>query len=238
MANASTGAWSFTLGVLGDGVKHLTATATDAAGNVGAASSALVFTVDATAPVPVTTNVTDAGKGMSTVSGLSEAGSTVTVFDSGQQIGVVTAAADGTWSLLAKLNGGAVHQFTETAVDLAGNPGVSAGFSYWANPGIKALAGGVGDDVLIGGKGDALTGGGGHDHFVLNAGFGRVTVTDFSSGADQIWLAHGLFSDAFSAVAHAVRSGSDTVITDSAGDQIVLQGFQPQGLHLGDFAFF
>jgi len=92
--------------------------------------------------------------------------------------------------------------------------------------------------VLIGVKGDALTGGGGHDHFVLNAGFGRVTVTDFSAGTDQIWLAHGLFSDAVSAMAHAARSGADTVITDSAGDQIVLQGVNPQGLHLGDFVIF
>ena len=45
-----SGAWSYTLGHLADGAHSLTATATDAAGNTGAASSALSFTVDATAP--------------------------------------------------------------------------------------------------------------------------------------------------------------------------------------------
>ncbi|MCO6763487.1 hypothetical protein KQH43_30810, partial [Streptomyces sp. EL5] len=45
-----TGAWAYTLGTLADGAHSLTATATDAAGNTGAASSALAFTVDTQAP--------------------------------------------------------------------------------------------------------------------------------------------------------------------------------------------
>ena len=44
-ANGS-GAWSFTTGTLADGAHSLTATATDAAGNISAASSALAVTVD------------------------------------------------------------------------------------------------------------------------------------------------------------------------------------------------
>src|SRR6185312_12798477 len=111
-----------------------------------AASAALTFTVDATTPTPLVTNVTDAAKGQSTISGTSEAGSTVTLFDGGQKVGVATAGADGTWSVTLKLNGGAIHQFTETAVDLAGNSGASAGAAYWANPANKAMVGASGDD--------------------------------------------------------------------------------------------
>ena len=48
-ANGS-GAWSYTTAALADGAHSLTATATDAAGNTGAASSALSVTVDTTAP--------------------------------------------------------------------------------------------------------------------------------------------------------------------------------------------
>ena len=46
-ANGS-GAWSFTTAALTDGAHSLTATATDAAGNTGAASSALNVTIDTT----------------------------------------------------------------------------------------------------------------------------------------------------------------------------------------------
>ena len=48
-ANGS-GAWSYTTAALADGAHSLTATATDAAGNTGAASTALSVTVDTTAP--------------------------------------------------------------------------------------------------------------------------------------------------------------------------------------------
>ena len=48
-ANGS-GAWSYTTAALANGAHSLTATATDAAGNTGIASAALVVTVDTTAP--------------------------------------------------------------------------------------------------------------------------------------------------------------------------------------------
>ena len=49
-ANGS-GAWSYTTAALSNGAHSLTATATDAAGNTGVASSALSVTIDTTAPV-------------------------------------------------------------------------------------------------------------------------------------------------------------------------------------------
>ncbi len=45
-----TGAWSYTTAALANGAHNLTATATDAAGNTGAASTALAVTIDTTAP--------------------------------------------------------------------------------------------------------------------------------------------------------------------------------------------
>ena len=50
VANGS-GAWSYTTAALANGAHSLTATATDAAGNTGAASAALSVTIDTTAPV-------------------------------------------------------------------------------------------------------------------------------------------------------------------------------------------
>src|SRR5664280_2897809 len=49
-ANGS-GAWSYTTAALSNGTHSLTATATDAAGNTGVASTALAVTVDTVAPV-------------------------------------------------------------------------------------------------------------------------------------------------------------------------------------------
>ena len=44
------GAWSYTTAALTNGAHSLTATATDAAGNTGAASAALSVTIDTVAP--------------------------------------------------------------------------------------------------------------------------------------------------------------------------------------------
>ena len=49
VANGS-GAWTYTTAALANGAHSLTATATDAAGNTGVASSALSVTIDTTAP--------------------------------------------------------------------------------------------------------------------------------------------------------------------------------------------
>ena len=150
---------------------------------------------------------------------------------------MTTADHDGKWSVTIKLNGGSVHQFTETAMDLAGNVGASTGVAYWANAGSRTLVGGGGDDVLIGQKGDSLTGGAGHDHFVLGAGFGKATVTDFVSGSDQIGISHSLANSAASVLAHARASHGDTVISFGNSDSLTLQGVLPSALHTGDFFF-
>ena len=49
-AASGSGAWSYTTAALANGGHSLTATATDAAGNTGVASSALAVTIDTSAP--------------------------------------------------------------------------------------------------------------------------------------------------------------------------------------------
>ena len=109
-ADAATGAWALATGLLTEGPHSLTANATDAAGNTGAASAVFAVEIDTTAPVTPTialasspaplaavldgddTSQTD----MPTLEGTAEAGTTVEIFDGDQSLGTVE-ASDGTW---------------------------------------------------------------------------------------------------------------------------------------------
>ena len=99
---------TITAGDLGaDGSKSITARFTDAAGN-SSTTSALSFTLDTTAPAKPATpadaavinGVVNAANDTASQSltGTAEAGSTVTVFDNGVQVGTTPAAANGSWS--------------------------------------------------------------------------------------------------------------------------------------------
>ena len=58
--------------------------------------------------------------------------------------------------------------------------------------GNDTLTGGSGDDILEGGTGsDFLTGGSGFDTFVLNAGDGFSTITDFNVDFDKVLIGSG-----------------------------------------------
>ncbi|RZL32255.1 MAG: DUF4347 domain-containing protein, partial [Rubrivivax sp.] len=91
---ATGGVWSINSSALAAGAHSLTIKATDAAGNTSAASAALSITIDAVAPAapgaPVLAAGSDSGASNSdgitsdttpTVSGIAEAGSTVTLYD-------------------------------------------------------------------------------------------------------------------------------------------------------------
>ena len=125
-ANGS-GAWSCTTAALVDGGHSLTATATDAAGNSGAASATLNVTIDTTAPV-----VPSIGSGVIVntnevaLTGTAEAGSTVKVYDGASLLGNATANASGTWSYTSPALSGGGHNFTATATDAAGNTGIAS----------------------------------------------------------------------------------------------------------------
>ncbi len=145
VANGS-GNWSFdyTGTTLVAGTYSFTATSTDSAGNVSAASGAFSVTVDTSAPAApvITTIVTDSGSSPSdrvtsdqslVISGTAEANSTVTLSRSGVGvIGTATANGSGNWSFdytgVTLAEGS--YTFTATAMDLAGNTSpISANFN-------------------------------------------------------------------------------------------------------------
>jgi VCBS repeat-containing protein len=125
------GAWSYTLGRLVDGGHTLTAIALDAGGHFSAASDALSFKVD-TRPPSQPGALADAAisKGLvnaahdtadQTLTGRTDSGAHVTLYDGTTQIGTVTAGATGAWSFtLGQLSEGA-HRLSATASDNVGN---------------------------------------------------------------------------------------------------------------------
>jgi hypothetical protein len=194
-------------------------------------------------PVPFMSDVVQTNKGLTTLSGMSEPDSKVSVFDGSKLLGTVTADGSGNWSLQTKISGG-THQFTEIATDLAGNTGASAAVTYYATGEHKTLTGGSGYDFLIAGHNDTLTGGAGNDTFVFNANFGNhVVVNDFDVNHDILAFSHTLFSsiDPFAQIlslTHDTTAGA--VIAVDAHDSITLLGVTVAQLsaHPADFHFF
>ncbi len=131
-----TGAWSYTTTALSNGAHSLTATATDAAGNTGVASSAFAVTIDTTAPVAPTiaTFSTDSGTvgdhitndNTLTLTGTAEANSVVKVYDGATLLNSVTADGTGAWSYTTTALSNGAHSLTATATDAAGNTGVAS----------------------------------------------------------------------------------------------------------------
>ncbi len=112
--------WTFDV-TLNEGSNILTATATDAVGNVSALSSAVTITLDSTAPaVPViSTTATTVMDATFTIAGTAEAGATVELFRSGSSLGMTTVTGT-SWSLEVTLVNGA-NEITARATDVAGN---------------------------------------------------------------------------------------------------------------------
>ena len=132
----SSGAWSYTTAALPNGTHSLTATATDVAGNTGAASTALSVTIDTTAPStptiasfsPDTGTVGDGSTtaNVLTLTGTAEANATVKVFDGATLLGSAVANSSGAWTYTTATLANATHSFTATATDVAGNTGAAS----------------------------------------------------------------------------------------------------------------
>jgi hypothetical protein len=130
------GTWSIVpTAALASGAHSLTARATDAAGNVSAASLPLNLTIDTTPPTapgaPDLAAADDSGdsstdnitKAATTVfsGGAAEAGATIRLYDAnGSVLTTTTADGSGNWSVPVALSEGA-HAVTATATDSAGN---------------------------------------------------------------------------------------------------------------------
>ena len=120
-ANGS-GAWSYTTAALSNAAHSFTATATDVAGNTGAASAALAITVDTVAPnAPVIATDAIVNTNEILLTGTAEANSTVKVYDGATLLGSATANGSGAWSYTTSPLSNGTHAFTATATDVAGN---------------------------------------------------------------------------------------------------------------------
>ncbi|MBD1940724.1 DUF4347 domain-containing protein [Microcoleus sp. FACHB-68] len=97
------------------------------------------------------------------------------------------------------------------------------------------LTGGIGNDILTGDFGsDILTGGVGSDQFILRAGFGADTITDFEDGQDIFLLGGGLTFDQLT-----IAAGSNaTLIKIASTDELLasLNGISSTLFSAADFA--
>jgi hypothetical protein len=121
---ATGGTWTITTSVLAEGVHALTVKATDAAGNASAASTAVSFTIDTTAPAAPTVAGTGGITSLTTptLTGTAEAGSTITLFDTdGVTVLGTTVATGGTWAITTSVLAEGAHALTVKATDAAGN---------------------------------------------------------------------------------------------------------------------
>ncbi|WFU83811.1 Ig-like domain-containing protein [Bradyrhizobium sp. CIAT3101] len=140
-ADLTTGAFSITTTALADGTHNITAKATDAAGNTGAASAVLAVTEDSAAPVAPTGLSLDAttdsgikGDGITSfthvlIDGTAEHGSTVTLYDSNGTTVLGTGTADpttGAFSIATSTLAEGTHSITAKATDAAGNTSIAS----------------------------------------------------------------------------------------------------------------
>jgi hypothetical protein len=125
----STGAWSYASAALADGTYTFTATDTNLAGDVSAASTPYYVTIDTTVSPPVIAGVarsTDPASRAPTllVEGTAGAGSAVAVYRQGVAIGTARADGSGNWAYSYAPAGGIVpgtYGFSAIATDVAGN---------------------------------------------------------------------------------------------------------------------
>ncbi|MGQ0685617.1 calcium-binding protein [Bradyrhizobium sp.] len=108
--------------------------------------------------------------------------------------------------------------------------------------GADIIYGGLGADTLIGGAGnDTLTGGSEGDVFLIGAGAGSDTITDFAAGSvtdhDVIRFDRAVFGDFASVLAAATQSGSDVVIALGGGESLTLQNVDLSALTADNFEF-
>jgi hypothetical protein len=256
----SSGAWSYTTGMLSDAIHSLTATATDAAGNTGTASTALNVTV-ATLLTPIFTSEADTvtlsflGGTFNALGGndkLSYMGGPVTI-NGGWGIDTVDFSQFGSaiWLNLAD-NGPNI--WTQDSPDLSS--GTWRAIGYLSK--VENLVGTVHSDFLQGNNGantfqggdgnDTLTGGGGADTFVFDhLGTGgqnqHDVIVDFQSGVDRVDLAAtpvNDFADLFTlGNRYMEQVGNDVLIhtSVSADTSILLQNVQLATLTQADFLF-
>ena len=140
-----TGAWTFTTVALPEGGHSFTATATDAAGNIGPPSAAYGMIIDITAPVVTVGLANDTGSSSSdtltsddTLTGSASANAVVTLTEGANTLGTASADGTGHWTFTPSGLANGSHTIVATETDAAGNTG-SASLSFvldTANPSV------------------------------------------------------------------------------------------------------
>jgi predicted outer membrane repeat protein len=107
-----------------------------------------------------------------------------------------------------------------------GNDFLDGGVSYdrlFGMQGNDTLDGGGGRDILDGGVGnEVLTGGYGDDTFVITAGSGTDTITDFGTGNNVIGLSGGIVFSDLSFTGNSIMLGDETLAVLNDVDTKVL----------------
>ncbi len=131
LADIARGYIDIQTGVLGNATHAITAKVTDTTGAQSNAATAINVTVDTVAPAVGVTGVTldTANLPTVTVSGTTEAGLLVSVYDGANLVGTTTAGADGSWSLAGVTLLEGANNLTAKTTDAAGNAGTSTVFA-------------------------------------------------------------------------------------------------------------
>lgn len=214
IADAS-GNWSLTLGTtaLADGAHVLTATATDAMGNVSPASLQLSITVDTVTANPTIVQASHVSDTLVNLEGTAEAGSQVAIRDgNGNLVAQVTALADGTWSyeLETPLMDGD-YVYCATATDLAGNVSSTVSTTVSILVEGQVINGGNGDDTLTGTDGrDTINGGNGIDTV-----YGGWAADQLFGGSGDDSIYGGAGGDLLQG-----ENGADRLVGDAGADTL------------------
>ncbi|WP_375314013.1 hypothetical protein WHZ77_12970 [Bradyrhizobium sp. A5] len=217
LADIARGYIDIQTGVLGNAAHAITAKVTDTTGAVSDAAAAINVTVDTVAPAVGVTGVTldTANLPTVTVSGTTEAGLLVSVYDGATLVGTTTAGANGSWSLAGVTLVEGANNLTAKTADAAGNAGTSTvfaaptlvststvsvtsatttsqGYVVLGDGTLDVVTGGnVAGQITIGNGGvvDVLTGATTEHTDVLNGGvqfdYGTANDTDVKSGGVQ-----------------------------------------------------
>ncbi len=182
------GAWHLTSGALADGSYTLTATATDASGNVSSAGAPLPFVVDTHAPAAPSESVSANASGLvagnqPVISGVSEAGARVQVSSADMLLGTAVANSAGAWSVtpIAMANGS--YNVSARAFDGAGNVSPASAPLAFRVVSSDNLSGTEQADRLQGtSANNFIDGGAGIDSVVYGEARANFTVTKAANG--------------------------------------------------------
>jgi hypothetical protein len=231
---SGTGTWSVVSSKLGDGAHSISATATDVAGNVSAVSGKLAVTTDTVPPsTPLLAGLAASTGSNLTVSGTGDASTTVAILNGTTQLGSITVAAGGSWSLKFSIgNNKTVSTLTAVGSDVSGNKSSASTMQIGTSGGDK-ITSGAGNELLYGA--------GGADTFTFSSLFGRDVIADFAAtgNAHDIinFHANSVLNSYANVMSHAVQVGSGVVVTQDANNVLTLNNVNRSALTSADFTF-